>query len=443
MRRLAYDEQAAWKDRHHRKPLILSGVRQCGKTHLLREFGEKNYENTAYVNFEDSPESVHIFDGNLDPHRIVDDLGLFMNMSIRPGKTLIILDEVQFCGRAITSLKYFCENAPEYHVACAGSLLGVRLSLSGSFPVGKVDFIDMHPLGFREFLMANGEDMLCSRLIESPKEKPAAPLTAKLERYLRYYYVVGGMPEAVAEWVSSKDITAVENVQKNILRSYAEDFGRHAAEDLNELTLIWRSIPVQLSKENKRFIFSHVKTGKRAKDLAQALEWLISAGLIHKVRKISRPAIPLSAYSDEMIFKIYFVDIGLLRVLAGIPPAFIFDAGGEYSHFKETMAENYVLNELKLLGKDPYYWRSKGDAEVDFVDVFGLRIVPVEVKAETNSKSKSLAQYIREYGPKTAITASMNDSVSVNGAVGIPLWLVWMVKDILGDDASGFGIPTS
>ncbi|MDR3283460.1 MAG: ATP-binding protein [Candidatus Methanoplasma sp.] len=433
MRRLAYDDLVRWKDGPRRKPLILSGVRQCGKTYLLKEFGKKNYENTAYINFEDTPGFASVFDMDLDPRRIVGEISLFTNKPVHPEKTLIIFDEVQFCGRAITSLKYFCENAPEYHVACAGSLLGVRLSRSGSFPVGKVDFIDLLPMGFLEFLMANGEEMLCNHLRESYKGRLSTPLTAKLETCLRHYYVVGGMPEAVSEWVSSKDVVAVEDVQKKILRSYAEDFGRHAAEDLNELTLIWRSIPVQLSRENKRFIFSHVKTGKRARDLEHALEWLVSAGLVHKVRKISRPTIPLSAYSDETIFKVYFVDVGLLRVLAGVPPAFIFDAGGEYSHFKGAVTENYALNELKILGKDPYYWRSKGDAEVDFVDVFGSLVVPIEVKLELNRKSKSLAQYVKEYDPKNAVVISMNNAGNGNGVAGVPLWAVWMIKDIVGD----------
>jgi len=433
MRRLCYDQLIEWKNDPQRKPLILEGVRQCGKTYLLKEFGSKNYDDTVYFNFEDDLDLSSHFERNLDPHRIIKELSILAGRSIVPGKSLIIFDEIQFCGRAITSLKYFCEEAPEYHIVCAGSLLGIKLSKPHSFPVGKVNRIRMYPMNFFEFLLANGEDMLCDYLKEITfTEKVPDSLEAKLIDYLRMYYVVGGMPAVVKGWVSAKDISAVEKTQDEILKDYVDDFGKYAAKDLNELTMIWRSIPEQLSKENKRFLFSRVKEGLRAKDLESAMEWLISAGLIHKVCMISAPMVPLSSYSDETMFKIYFSDVGLLRRLAGVDPAFIFDNTDKYKHFKGAVAENHVLNELLFIGKSPYYWRSDGIAEVDFVDNFGTKIVPIEVKAETNTKSKSLAQYIVLYRPECAIKVSMNN-IGKNGVIGLPLWVVWRLKDCVGE----------
>ncbi|MDR3283166.1 MAG: ATP-binding protein [Candidatus Methanoplasma sp.] len=429
MRRQAYERLARWKDDPDRKPLIVEGVRQCGKTHLVMEFGKENYDDVAYFNFEDDRDLCSHFEHNLDPHRIVEELGLMLGRAVVPGRTLIFFDEIQFCNRAITSLKYFCENASEHHVICAGSLLGVRMSQPYSFPVGKVNRLRLYPMNFYEFLAANGEGMLCEYLEKLPVgEKAPDTAEAKLIGYLHRYYVVGGMPEAVKKWVSTKDIEAVEEIQDGILRDYADDFSKHAAAEVNELTIIWRSIPQQLSKENKRFIFSHVREGARAKDLEHALEWMISAGLVHKVRRISEPMAPLSAYSDERIFKIYFADVGLLRRLAGVDSRFVFDASGRYKHFKGAMAENHVLNELLFIGKSPYFWRSEGVAEVDFVDDFGVDTVPIEVKAETNTKSKSLSRYIDQYHPRLAVKVSMNN-VGKNGVIGLPLWLVWRIKD--------------
>ncbi|MDR2845723.1 MAG: ATP-binding protein [Candidatus Methanoplasma sp.] len=432
MQRVIYDDLIKWKEDRKRKPLIMGGVRQCGKTYILEEFGKNNYDGVAYLNFEKAPEITSIFETDLEPHRIIGELGLYLGKAILPGRTLIIFDEIQACGNAITSLKYFCEDAPEYHVVCAGSLLGIRLSKPRSFPVGKVDFMDMYPLNFYEFLLANGEDMLCGHLKNKNAEsKLTSAVVSKLEMYLRHYLSVGGMPEAVAEWTASNNIEKTEKILRAILRSYADDFSKYASKDINELTMIWRSIPEQLSKENRRFIFSHVKTGKRARDLEHALEWLISAGLIHKVCMISRPSVPLSAYSDENMFKIYFCDVGLLRILAGVPTEFLFKQSDEYAQFKGAVAENFVLNEMKVLGKDPYYWRSEGKAEVDFIDMLGTKIVPIEVKAETNTRSKSLAEYIRTYGPETAVKVSMNPPGGSNGIVAVPLYMVWKLEEIL------------
>ena len=429
MQRLCYERLIEWKNDPYRKPLILEGVRQCGKTYLLSEFGSKNYDDVAYFNFEEDTNLCSHFDQDLDPHRILEELSLLIRRPIVPGKTLIILDEIQFCGRALTSLKYFCEDAPEHHVVCAGSLLGIKLSKPHSFPVGKVNRIRMYPMNFFEFLLANGEDMLCNYLRELPiAEKVPETIEAKLIGYLRLYYVIGGMPAVVEGWISTKDISVVERTQDEILKDFVDDFGKYAAADLNELTMIWRSIPEQLSRENRRFFFSHVKEGLRAKDLEHAIEWLISAGLVHKVNMISAPMVPLSSYSDETVFKIYFADVGLLRKLARVDPAFIFDGSDKYKHFRGAVAENHVLNELLFIGKSPYYWKSEGIAEVDFIDNFGTKTVPIEVKAETNTKSKSLARFIDLYHPECAVKVSMNN-VGKNGVIGLPLWLVWKIKD--------------
>jgi predicted AAA+ superfamily ATPase len=260
-------------------------------------------------------------------------------------------------------------------------------------------------------------------------------LEEKLRGYLRTYYVVGGMPAAVAEWVEAKNIASLEEVQDAILRDYVDDFSKHAARDLNDLTQIWRSIPRQLSKENRRFMFGHVRKGARARDLENALEWLVSAGLAHKICRLSRPGAPLSAYSDESMFKLYFSDVGPLRRLSGVAPGFMFDASDRYSHFKGAMAENHVLNELPVLGKAPYYRRSDGVAEVDFVADFGMKAVPIEVKAEEGSKSKSLSRYVSLYGPECAVRASMGGA-GKNGALSVPLWLVWRIGDFVGGDGS-------
>jgi len=429
----------AWKNSPNRKPLIVQGVRQCGKTHLIKEFGRRNYSNVVYLNFEGDPGLNMHFERDLDPARIIRDLGIYFGISIRPESTLIVLDEIQYCKPAITSLKYFNENAPEYHVICAGSLLGVRSAESYSFPVGKVNFLDMYPMNFYEFLLANGEEKLCEYLTQLRPNEKNQSFVSKLEEYYRHFQIVGGMPEAVVEWVRNHDVISVENIQKEILRTYVDDFSKHAANEVNELTLIWRSIPQQLSKENSRFIFSHVKEGKRARDLEHSLEWLISAGIVHKVNKIVAPSVPLSAFSDEMNFRIYFADIGLLRVLSETPVRFVFESGEEFKHFRGALAENFVLNELFISGKSPFFWKSSNDAEVDFVCMFGSHVVPVEVKSDINLRSQSLKKYVSEYGPERSVKISMNPNLTDDGVnVRIPMWLAWRIGDIVGDDTDEF-----
>lgn len=434
MERLLMTNLLEWKKSEGRKPLIVKGVRQCGKTYLLKEFGAKYYEDVAYFNFEGNKALQQRFENDLDVKRIVMELGIFRNKVIKPQKTLIIFDEIQFCNNALTSLKYFCEELPEFHVVCAGSLLGIALSKPLSFPVGKADFYTLRPMNYFEFLMAHNEEMLCDYLINlSASDKISDLFADKLENYLRMYYITGGMPEAVAKWVKTQDVKAVEEIQQKILDSYELDFAKHApTKDYPKLSLIWRSIPEQLAKENSKFIFSQVKQGLRAKDLEDALEWLISAGLAYKVSKIEKPFMPLSAYADQTFFKLYMVDIGLLRKLSRLPAQAVLEKNDTFKEFKGALTENYVLCELVNNQNDvPYYWKSKNIAEVDFVAQFGMHIVPIEVKSERNLKAKSLAQYKKQYKPDISIKTSMSN-VSGDEVKNIPLYMLWKIDKMVG-----------
>ncbi|MDR1247244.1 MAG: ATP-binding protein [Clostridiales Family XIII bacterium] len=435
MKRALLSSLKQWKESENRKPLILKGVRQCGKTYLLKEFGAACYDDVAYFNFEGDKALGERFERNLDVTRIVTELGVIRKKAIMPERTLIIFDEIQFCNPALTSLKYFYENAPEYHIVCAGSLLGIALSKPLSFPVGKVDFLTLRPMNFHEFLLANGEELLCEHLKGlSPNEKAPDMFVSRLEDYLRTYYITGGMPEAVDTWVKTKDIDRLEIVQQQILNSYELDFAKHApSKDFPKLSAVWRSVPLQLSKENSKFIFSQVKKGWRAKDLEDALEWLISAGIVYKVTKIEKPYVPLSAYADESYFKLYLSDVGLLRKMAGLSAGFILQKNDAFREFKGAMTENYFLEEW-LHGRDAkvFYWKSGNIAEVDFIVQHDVDIIPVEVKSERNDKAKSLAEYRKKYSPKISVKTSMNN-VSMGDVRHIPLYLLWQAEKYLED----------
>jgi len=422
-----------WKDSPMRKPLLVKGVRQCGKTWLLEEFGRECYGDVAYFNFEGNAALSARFEGYLDVRRIISELGILRQKAIVPGETLIIFDEIQFCNQALTSMKYFCENAPEYHVVCAGSLLGVALSKPLSFPVGKVDFLTLRPMSFEEFLLANGEEMLCEHLRALPShEKVSELFTERLETLLKTYYIVGGMPEAVQTWLDTHDIAALEKVQQAILDSYELDFAKHAPpKDFPKLAAIWRSIPLQLAKESSKFIFSQVRQGWRAKDLEDALEWLLGAGLVHKVTKIEKPFMPLSSYEDQTFFKLYLSDVGLLRKMAGLPAAAILEKNDTFREFKGALTENYVLCELlHSVEQTPFFWRSGNIAEVDFVFQHGMDIVPVEVKSERNVKAKSLSEYRKKYAPRVAVKTTMQN-VGSGDVRKVPLYLLWQLEKYL------------
>jgi len=427
MERTLIHELLAWKAKENRKPLVLKGVRQCGKTYLLKDFGNRYYDNVAYFNFEETDSLISVFEKDYDTKRIILELELFIGKAIKPESTLIILDEIQECGRALTAMKYFCENAPEYHIVCAGSLLGIALHKQLSFPVGKVDFLTLYPMSFSEFLRACGSETLADYVDNFKKgDTVPEPIGDKLTTFLRQYYITGGMPEVVSTWQKTNNIEEVERVQQGIINSYELDFAKHApTKDFPKLTAIWRSIPEQLAKENTKFIFSHVKKGWRSKDLEDALEWLIAAGLVYKVCKIEKPFIPLSSYADDTSFKLYMADIGILRKLSKLPYEVILDATPNYKEFKGSLTENYVLCELvKSVDEALYYWSSGNTAEVDFILQSGSEIVPVEVKSERNVKARSLAEYRKKYTPKYSVKTSMKNETNGEEVLNIPLYLI-------------------
>lgn len=434
MKRLILNDLMEWKNRKNRKPLILKGVRQCGKTYILKEFGAEDYEDVAYFNFEGNPALAERFDQDLDPKRILLELGILAKKAIKPESTLIIFDEIQFCNKALTSLKYFYEQASEYHLVCAGSLLGISLSKPLSFPVGKVDFLTLYPLSFYEFVLAHEEQMLLDYLEKINLDTQVPQMFAdKLITMLKTYYVTGGMPEVVAEWIDSQDVSEVERIQDQILNAYELDFAKHApTSDFPKISLIWKSIPDQMAKESGKFIYGHVRSGARAKDLEDALQWLISAGMAYKVCKIEKPAIPLSAYSNPSYFKLYMSDIGLLRRRSRLPATSIFEESRLFSEFKGAITENFVLNELiNRQGDVPYYWKSGNTAEVDFIAQLGEKIVPIEVKASTNVKSRSLGVYREKYKPEISVRTSLLNLKKDDGLVNIPLYMLWAMEKLL------------
>lgn len=430
MKRLIYNELIKWKESNNRKPLILKGVRQCGKTWILKEFGKNNYEDIAYFNFEGNEALQERFAQDLDTKRIIEELSVLNNKLIKPEKTLIIFDEIQFCNKALTSLKYFYENSPQYHIVCAGSLLGILLSKPLSFPVGKVDFLDLKPMNFKEFLLANNEEILIDYL-EKNTGKVSAIFENKLINYLKNFYIVGGMPEVVEKWIETKDIEQIEKIQDSILNSYELDFAKHApVSDSPKLSLIWDYIPRELSKENSKFVYGHVKQGARAKDLEDALQWLISAGMCHMVNKIEKPNMPLSSYINMSNFKIYMCDVGLLRRKAKVDASIILSDNKEiYKEFKGAMAENFVLLELMGLNNDKlYYWTSGNTAEVDFIWQLKEKIIPFEVKSGSNLNSRSLSVYREKYNPEISVKTSIKNIDIQDGIINIPLYLLWNLE---------------
>lgn len=434
MERLIMKDLIEWKNSDNRKPLILKGVRQSGKTYILKLFGQEHYEDIAYFNFEETEELKDIFQTDYNTKRILLDLGVTINKTIKPQTTLIIFDEIQECGRAITALKYFCENSPAYHIVCAGSLLGIALSKQPSFPVGKVDFLSLYPMNFHEFLLANGEEMLSDYVINFQKESRISdPIATKLSNYLKEFYITGGMPEVVSTWIKTHDVEKVEKVQQAILDSYQLDFSKHAPlKDFPKITAIWQSIPEQLAKENNKFIFGQVRKGARARDLEDALIWLENAGLVYKVFKISKPFIPLSSYSEPSSFKLYLCDIGLLRKMSKLPVEAILNLTQNYTEFKGAMTENYVLCEiLKTTQEIPFYWTSGNTAEVDFVIQYKSEIIPIEVKSEKNVKSKSLNEYKKKYEPQYAIRTSMLSDTGGSNILRIPLYMIAQLNNFV------------
>jgi len=369
MKRKILQNLIAWKSQIKRKPLILMGARQVGKTFVLKKFGKEEYTNTIYLNFEDNPRLCKLFDASLDPKIILKSLTIEMNAEIIEGKTLIIFDEIQECPNALNSLKYFCENTPKQHIVAAGSLLGVKLAHVKGFPVGKVQFLTLYPLSFQEFLEALKEPLLKNFIEEIVSLEPLAPnLHEKLLSYFKEYLFVGGMPEAVAEYIDSQNVSKVREIQTAILNAYSLDFAKHAPkEQIMKINQVWSSIPSQLAKENKKFIYSAIREGARAKEFEIALQWLVEAGLILKAPLISTPKIPLSAYADMNAFKIYLADVGLLGAMANLLAKTIIHENDLFQEFKGAIVENYIAQELVHSHYPLFYWTSEGKAELDFI----------------------------------------------------------------------------
>ena len=439
MERMALEQLKKWKNKKVRKPLLVTGVRQCGKTWLIKEFGQNEFQDMAYFNFEGNSGLQSVFEYDFDTDRILDELGsIVLGKKIIPGLTLVIFDEIQDCPRAIQALKYFCENVPELHVIAAGSLLGVALREEGiSFPVGKVERIEMFPMSFEEFVIADGGRKYIDGVRKLAFERELSELyTVPLEKYLKNYYIVGGMPEAVRMWVDTHDYKEVEEVQDRILRDYADDFGKHTSrETAIKIKMIWDAIPSQIAKDNNKFIFSHVKQGARAKDLEDALMWLVNAGIALKLNLVQTPEIPLSGMEDHTYFKVYMSDVGLLRRKSNVNYRTVLEGDAAYIHFKGALTENYVYTQLKCMGIDSCFWRTKADAELDFITDYEGVLLPVEVKSADNTKAKSLHLFCNRFNPKMAVKTSLKnvgDNMDGNTHVwSIPLYILFKLKDYL------------
>lgn len=424
MKRELTDDLLKWKQNKNRKPLIIEGARQVGKTYLLQDFGRQYYENTVYVNFDQiDPDIQELFAGSINPSRILDFLAIKFSTVINPESTLIIFDEVQALPRALSSLKYFAEDAPEFHVVAAGSLLGVTLHPGTSFPVGKVDFLRLEPLSFKEFCWAAGlEGKIGYALKHITKDHSFG---SDFTDILWQYMVVGGMPRAVVEWLDTKDMTAVDEVLSGIISSYRNDFSKHADPSLSErMNLVWQSIPSQFAKENRRFVYGVARPGARAREYEMAIAWLEDAGLVRRVYSVSGgDKLPLEAYKDIQAFKLYLLDIGLLRVLSGLASGDLVGDNDLFGQFNGLFAEQFVLQQLA--NHNLYYWTSGAQSEVDFVVQIHGKIVPIEVKSGQNVKGKSLRVYRDRYEPELSVRFSMRDVEYNGGLLNIPLYYGW------------------
>ena len=438
MERKIINDLLKWKDSPYRKPLILKGVRQVGKTWILKEFGRRYYENTAYFNFDENEDYKQFFETTKDVSRILQNLTLASGEKILPGKTLIIFDEVQDCPKVINSMKYFCENAPEYHIACAGSLLGIALAKPSSFPVGKVDFMQIDPMTFSEFLVANGDENL-AKYIESVATIEPIPdaFFHPLYEKLKMYYVTGGMPEPVLMWTQNRDTEAMQHSLSGIIDAYERDFAKHPdTKEFPKISMVWKSIPSQLARENKKFIYKVVKPGARAREYEDALQWLVDARLVHKVYRSSAPGLPIAAYDDLSAFKIYLVDVGLLRRLSQLAPTVFGEGNRLFTEFKGALTENYVLQTLiPQFEVAPRYWtQTNPPYEVDFLIQRENDIFPVEVKSEANTTSRSLKKFKELFPDKVKLRIRFSlDNLKLDGdMLNIPLFMADQTDRLIG-----------
>ncbi|MBQ2760217.1 MAG: ATP-binding protein [Clostridia bacterium] len=432
MYRTAIEKLFKWKECKHRKPLIIEGARQVGKTWLMREFGRLAYEDTVYINFDSNSVMAQLFEADLDTDRLITGLELYVGRKIDPKKSLLIFDEVQEVPKALSALKYFYENAPQYHIICAGSLLGIALHQGTSFPVGKVDFLKLYPLSFNEFLMATGKERFADLLGKCD----FTMITSFKQIYidaLKHYYFVGGMPEAVQSFSENKDFEEVRQIQKRILAAYEQDFSKHAPNEIvPKLRMLWNSIPSQLAKENKKFIYGLLREGARAKDYETAIMWLNDCGLVHKVSRVNSASIPLKAYEDMKAFKLFVLDVGLLGCMAGLHQHTLINGNELFVEFKGALTEQYVCQQLKTVEDTGlyYYTNDKGSCEVDFVVDTGKHIIPVEVKAQLNLRAKSLKVYREKFSPEISVRTSMSDYKKDDGLTNLPLYAIEQLINI-------------
>lgn len=425
MKRSIYSSLKKWKDSPTRKPLILQGARQVGKTYILKEFGAREYSEVVYINCDDNNDMQNMF-VDYDVDRIIRSLSAISGVSIKPSTTLLILDEIQEVERGLASLKYFCEKAPEYHVAVAGSLLGITLHEGTSFPVGKVDMLYMYPMDFEEFLLAMGKEQLVE-LLRSNSWAALTPLRGMLTELLRQYYFVGGMPEAVKTYVERGDIWEVRSIHSKIIDAYRNDMSKHAPkQQVQRINMVWNSIPSQLARDNKKFIYGALRKGARANDFEIAIQWLVDSGLVHKVHRISKPVVPLKFYEDMASFKLFLLDCGLLGALSETPPEQILIGDNVFEEYKGAFTENYVLQQLKSLPRTFVYYYSNDNStlEIDFVVQHEAHVIPIEVKAEENLRAKSLRQFVTDNSGLHGVRFSMSDYREQDWLTNVPLWAV-------------------
>ncbi|MBD9049681.1 ATP-binding protein [Ruminococcus sp.] len=430
MYRIAIEKLYKWKNSKRRKPLIIEGARQVGKTWLMKEFGKQAYSDTVYINFDSNTRMADLFAVDLDTDRLILGLELYAGRKIDSDNTLLIFDEVQEVPKALASLKYFYENAPQYHIVCAGSLLGIALHQGTSFPVGKVDFLKLYPLSFSEFLMATGNERFAKLL----KKQDFEMITNFKQTYidaLKQYYFVGGMPEAVQSFAESKDFNEVRTIQKRILAAYEQDFSKHAPNEIvPKIRMLWNSIPSQLARENKKFIYGLVREGSRAREYETAIMWLSDCGLVHKVSRVNAAGIPLKAYEDLKAFKLFIVDVGLLGCMTGLNQRTLLDGDDLFVEFKGALTEQYVCQQLKTIEDLGiyYYTNDRGSCEIDFVIDTGEQIIPIEVKAETNLRAKSLKTYRERFEPELSVRTSMADYKKEDWLLNLPLYAIEQIN---------------
>ena len=432
MERLILKKLVEWKNSKYRKPLILKGARQVGKTYILKQFGKENYEGVAYFNFDHDEDLYNLFVNTKDPKRILEQLAFIYGKAIIPEKTLIIFDEIQECPNALNSLKYFQEEANEYHIACAGSLLGIRLSHT-SFPVGKVEFLNMYPMSFTEFLNADNCDNLVKYMESINKIEPIPDIFAnQLEEKLKAYFIIGGMPEAIYSWVNDKDMEQVNKIQANILKAYESDFSKHTQNsEANKISLIWNSIPSQFAKENKKFLYQVIKEGARAREYESALNWLNDANLIYKIYNVKKADFPLKAYNDLSCFKIYMNDVGLLRRMSNLDSRIVVEGNKLFEEFKGAFTENYVLNMLNITYDNVPNYFTFDRNEIDFVIQNKNAIIPIEVKAANITNNTSLTKYNAKYEPVKSIRFSLNNLKLDGNVLNIPLYLIEKMEKLI------------